>query len=153
MVFQQLIGHLNSLPWRWAMKREKKNLMKNKRGISNNKVGSDQYLTGVTVWHGPCLCYCASPAWDTLQYWETGSFRSDDIRVGWESISADLLSCLLVFKVERRSGPPVDTLAVLLSDILHLPHPASCGNLKPAKQSFLTQSQMQFIQTAFSFCR
>ncbi|TWW71107.1 Polycystic kidney disease 1 like 1 [Takifugu flavidus] len=37
--------------------------------------------------------------------------------------------------VERQSGPPVDTLAVLLSDILHLPHPASRGNLKPAKQS------------------
>lgn len=45
----------------------------------------------------------------------------------------------------------MDTLAVLLSDILHLPHSASRGNLKPAKQSFLIQSQMRFIQTAFSF--
>lgn len=73
MFFQQLIVHLSSLPWRCAMKREKKHLMKNKRLISNSKVGSDRYLTGVTVWHGPCLCYCASTAWCTLQYWETGS--------------------------------------------------------------------------------
>lgn len=72
MFLQQLIAHLSSLPWRWAMKREKKHLMKNKRRISNSRVGSDQHLTGVTVWHGPCVCYCASTAWCILQYWETG---------------------------------------------------------------------------------
>lgn len=42
----------------------------------------------------------------------------------------DLLSCVLVFQVEQGPGCPVDTLAVLLSDILRLPHPASCGNLE-----------------------
>lgn len=34
----------------------------------------------------------------------------------------------LVFQAGRRPGPPVDTLAALLSDLLLLPHPASCGN-------------------------
>lgn len=42
----------------------------------------------------------------------------------------DLFSCVLVFQLEQGPGRPVDTLAVLLSDILRLPHPASCGNLE-----------------------
>lgn len=56
---------------------------------------------------------------------------------------------MLVFQVAQRPGPPVDTLAVLLSDFLLLPHPASCGNR--SQQMRHPSPAHQCTQTAFFF--
>lgn len=55
---------------------------------------SDQDFSGVTIWPGPFVCCCASPAWCSLQCWERGSRCGRWITVDLVNLKALFISCI-----------------------------------------------------------